>query len=132
MPLSCSADFPVAPGTGQSSDLPAALGGHLSKHPNVITRQAREIISGVTSLGVLGWSSIPISRRSMTTTGFIAAAGCTPALSALQPSGALALNIASDKTLRKVFSTQANSTTGIRMAPIRPYGNPAAAFTNPR
>jgi len=49
------------------------------------------------------------------TTGLIAVAGCTPALSAPYPGGAFALKIASAITLRKVFSTQTKSTTCIRL-----------------
>ncbi len=74
------------------------------------------------------------------TTGLIAAAGCTPALSARQPGGAFALRIASDITLRKVFSTQTKRTTPINVVnlageksiSVSNYVNPAAALTSPR
>ena len=102
--------LPVAPGIGQSSAFSFAPIGQRSRQPNVTTLDAREIISGVTGRGIFGPRRMPISWRRLTTTGLIAVADWTPALSACHPGGAVVLNRASDKTLRNVFSTQTNRT----------------------
>jgi len=106
--------FLVAPGSGQSSPFPSAPMGHLSRQPKVTTLDAPATIWLVTILGVRSMNSIPSSPSSQRTQGLTAAAGLTPALSACHPVGALELNISSDMTLLKVFSTQTN-----RMVPVR-------------
>ena len=83
------------------------------------TRDARAIICGVTVRGVFGPRRIPISWSRPTTTGLIAVAAWTPALSARQPDGGDALNKASDNTLRNVFSTQTNKTVDMFAQPNR-------------
>lgn len=103
---SWSGDLPVAPGMGQSSPFASAPMGHLSKQPNVMTLLASLTSRGVTNRGVRSVRFIPISERSQLTAGLTSVAGLTPALSACQPAGALELNISSERTLRKVFSTQ--------------------------
>src|SRR5437899_10339396 len=67
-------------------------------------------MSGVAVRGVFAPSLIPTSASRTGTTGLIAAAAGTPALSAGQPGGGAWLNSASDSTLRNVFSTHTNTT----------------------
>src|SRR5256886_14006484 len=119
MARSSSIDLPVAPGIGQSSALSFAPIGHRSRQPNVTTREAAAISSGVAVRGVLGPSRIPISANRSTTTGLMAVAACTPALSARHPGDGAALNRASDNTLRKVFSTQTNRTRPTEVSRVR-------------